>query len=148
MRRYLAPVAGLFLLVAPLRAEPKPEIIVDGKKLPELLEQLRGKNPEDRARARKALAALSAESRSAVNAAVDAILADADRDPQAAVEALVALRGAAVPALTAALWDEKTRRWAVVTVALGRNGAAARPAVAPLTQALNDDLPAARSFAA
>jgi HEAT repeat protein len=139
-------IASLVLVTAPAPpATPVPEPAYDGKPLSQWARQLKSDKEEDRRRAAEALAGLAIESRRAVPALLGAI---GGKGVNEAVEALVRIGPAAVPALTAALWDEDRARRAAALYVLGLLGDRARPATAAVTAALGDCDPLVRGVAA
>jgi HEAT repeat protein len=132
----------LLALLAPARAaEPGPDPIYDGKRLSAWLELLQSKDEKERRGARQALTSLVRQGRTSVGPLVEALLeVPRDREvPPARLEMLAQLGPAAVPRLTAALWEEDQTRRALAVFALGQLGRAARPAVPPLLERLEDE---------
>jgi HEAT repeat protein len=132
----------LLALLAPAQAaEPEPDPIYDGKRLSAWLELLQSKDERERRGARQALTSLVKQGRTSVGPLVEALLeVPGDRQvPPARLEMLVQLGPAAVPRLTAALWEEDPTRRALAVFALGQLGRAARPAVPPLLERLKDE---------
>jgi HEAT repeat protein len=150
-RVLVACLTGLaFFTSAPVLrgAEPKPELVIDGKSWSAWVEQLRGQDEKQRRRAGEALTALAAQAQPAVSAAVERILDEAATNPGGTAQALYSLRGLAVPGLTQALWDESRARRFVAIYTLGHLGSLARPAVPSLMRALADEEAPIRARAA
>lgn len=131
----------LFLLMVvagvALDAHAEPDIVIDGKKLPEWMAALKGADRLERGKATQAFAALASRTPHAVAEAV-ATLLEAGTANAPAVEALAQLRGAAVPALTHALFSDDLAIRAQAVFTLERLGSQARPATAALVQMLDD----------
>jgi HEAT repeat protein len=141
-------VAGLLLGCAALGAEPMPEIVVDGKKLPDLIKQLRSPSENERQRAIGLLVELPTQTPDTVAVAVETLLERSSVDPDLTAVELIRLGRAAVPALTRSLWDENNRKRAVALLALGGLGPSSRPAASAIEQQLASEHPLVRGLAA
>ena len=103
-----------------------------------LLEQMRDKNPANRATASREIAQLGPKSKNAVPVLIAALEDESESIRQSVTGALTRIGTTAVPALTQALDSPKrlTRRQA--TLALAHIGSDAKPAAAALSALLQD----------
>jgi HEAT repeat protein len=132
----LVSLLALLTLLVPVRAaEPDPDY--DGKRLSEWVKQLKGQKEADRQAAEEALAALAGESRRVVPALLEAVQLGEETN-QSAVSALVRIGPAAVPDLSAALWDDDTRKRLTALYVLGSMGERAQSAAGAVIVALGD----------
>jgi HEAT repeat protein len=128
-------VAVLFALPAKAAdAEPS----YDGKRLSEWVKQLKSGKEEERKNAAEALGSLAVESQLVVPALLEAVVDGPEKTNQSAVSALIKIGPAALPTLSAALWDDDRDKRHTALFVLGRMGEKARPVTAAVLAALAD----------
>jgi HEAT repeat protein len=141
-------IAGLVVVALsslPLKAAD-PDPVYDGKRLSEWVKQLKSKKEADRERAGEAIASLAVESRAVVPALLESV-SDGKETNQSAVTALIRIGPDAVPAVTAALWDDDVDKRRTALLVLGEMGSRARSATGAVLVALRDSDPWNRACA-
>src|SRR5262249_26072847 len=119
-----------------LRAEPEPGY--DGKSLSAWIRQIDHTKATERKQARAALVAIVNWAPANVGQIVEALSNPDSDDAEQRIESLIELGPSAVPALTAAVFDENPRRQMTAVYVLRKLGGRARSASPALIHVLND----------
>jgi HEAT repeat protein len=145
MSRIAMPLLFLAAACGLTSAQPAKEPAHDGKALSEWVKQLGSDDAAARGKAEDAVRALAGHPDSLAEALLSHVVANESNSRDQA-RALIAMGPRAVPALTAGLWDEKTRRFSLV--ALSRIGPDARAAAPAVLRLLTDPDDKTRASAA